>query len=207
MANPRGLLGNVVRDLGMPPERRRPADDPADGQSRGDASPAKARDPRRRRPPITEKGKGRNLKIPDSVFRRLTLEAPEATDRQLEARDEDPRPGAADRHPDRRRRREGPCPGIVACPASPSVPTRSAFRACEGRGPLYAPLAPCSAARFRSIGATAAGSREGQLRPPPGRQPVANVLRVFSTPLLSIPHFVKVLVTSTGKAYPRKRAR
>ena len=25
--------------------------------------------------PITEKGKGRNLKIPDSVFRRLTLEA------------------------------------------------------------------------------------------------------------------------------------
>jgi hypothetical protein len=30
---------------------------------------------RRRRPPITDKGRGRNLKIPDSVFRRLELEA------------------------------------------------------------------------------------------------------------------------------------
>ena len=31
--------------------------------------------PRRRRPPVTEKGKGRNLKIPDGVYLRLTLEA------------------------------------------------------------------------------------------------------------------------------------
>jgi hypothetical protein len=30
---------------------------------------------RRRRPPITEKGKARNVKIPDSVFRRLELDA------------------------------------------------------------------------------------------------------------------------------------
>jgi hypothetical protein len=30
---------------------------------------------RRRRAPVTEKGKGRNLKIPGSVFRRLELEA------------------------------------------------------------------------------------------------------------------------------------
>jgi|ERR1700722_8838573 hypothetical protein len=76
MANPRGLLGNVVRDLGMPPERGdEPADDPADGQGRGDGNPAKSRAPRRRRPLVLEKGKGRNLKIPDTVYRRLTLEA------------------------------------------------------------------------------------------------------------------------------------
>jgi hypothetical protein len=76
MANPRGLLGNVVRDLGMPPERGDElADDQADGQGRGDANQAKSRASRKRRPAITEKGKGRNLKIPDGVFRRLTLEA------------------------------------------------------------------------------------------------------------------------------------
>jgi hypothetical protein len=71
MANQRGLLGNVVRDVGMPRELD---DDQADGESRGE-TPARARAPRKRRPPITEKGKGRNLKIPDSVFRRLELEA------------------------------------------------------------------------------------------------------------------------------------
>ena len=71
-----GLLGNVVRDLGMPPEPNgEPMDDPADGQGRGDASQARARSPRRRRPPVTEKGRGRNLKIPDTVYRRLDLEA------------------------------------------------------------------------------------------------------------------------------------
>ena len=76
MASQRGLLGNVVRDLGMPPERGdEPADDLADGQGRGDGNPAKSRAPRRRRPLVTEKGKGRNLKIPDGVFRRLDLEA------------------------------------------------------------------------------------------------------------------------------------
>ena len=73
MANQsRGLLGNVVRDLGMPPE---PADDQVEGQGRGDAGQSKSRASRKRRPAITEKGKGRNLKIPDGVFRRLTLEA------------------------------------------------------------------------------------------------------------------------------------
>jgi hypothetical protein len=72
MAGQRGLLGNVVRDVGMPHERN---DDEADGQSRGDANETKARSPRRRRPPVTEKGKGRNLKIPDTVYRRLDLEA------------------------------------------------------------------------------------------------------------------------------------
>jgi hypothetical protein len=76
MANPRGLLGNVVRDLGMPPERGDElADDQADGQGRGDANQAKSRAPRRRRPLVIEKGKGRNLKIPDTVYRRLDLEA------------------------------------------------------------------------------------------------------------------------------------
>jgi hypothetical protein len=90
----RGVLGNVVRKLGMPPERngdqagdQQPemppepngdlAGDLADNQSRGDTGPTKARAPRQRRPPVddSEKGKGRNLKIPDSVFRRLELEA------------------------------------------------------------------------------------------------------------------------------------
>jgi hypothetical protein len=72
----RGLLGNVVRAVGMPPEHNgEPTDDQADGQGRGDAGQAKARAPRRRRPPVTEKGKGRNLKIPDTVYLRLTLEA------------------------------------------------------------------------------------------------------------------------------------
>ena len=74
MASQRGLLGNVVRDVGTPREGEL-VDDQADGQGRGDASPAKARAPRQRRTPVTEKGKGRNLKIPDGVFRRLTLEA------------------------------------------------------------------------------------------------------------------------------------
>jgi hypothetical protein len=74
MASQRGLLGNVVRDVGTPRDGEL-ADDQADGQGRGDASPAKARAHRQRRTPVTEKGKGRNLKIPDGVFRRLTLEA------------------------------------------------------------------------------------------------------------------------------------
>ena len=76
MASQRGLLGNVVRDLGMPPEPNgEPMDDPADGPGRGDANQARARSPRRRRAPVTEKGKGRNLKIPDTVYYRLDLEA------------------------------------------------------------------------------------------------------------------------------------
>ena len=41
----------------------------------GRAEGTRARACRARRAPITEKGKGRNLKISDSVFRRLTLEA------------------------------------------------------------------------------------------------------------------------------------
>lgn len=72
MAGQRGLLGNVVRDVGMPRDNGGLDDDQVDGQSRGDDAPSKRR---RRRAPIVEKGKGRNLKIPDSVFRRLGLEA------------------------------------------------------------------------------------------------------------------------------------
>jgi hypothetical protein len=63
-----GMLGNVVRDM-MPPDRN----GDLDGESRGDAPPKRARRPRRG--PVLEKGRGRNLKIPDSVFRRLELEA------------------------------------------------------------------------------------------------------------------------------------
>ncbi len=65
MAAPRGILGNVVVD-------HMPRDGQADAKSRGDGhAPAR----RRRRPLVTEKGRGRNLKIPDSVFHRLELEA------------------------------------------------------------------------------------------------------------------------------------
>jgi len=65
------MLGNVVRDM-TPPDRN---GDQAD-ESRGDSLNSKGRSQRRpRRPLITEKGKGRNLKIPDTVFRRLELEA------------------------------------------------------------------------------------------------------------------------------------
>jgi hypothetical protein len=45
------------------------------GAARRAAAGRAGRSPARQRPTITEKGKGRNLKIPDGVFRRLTLEA------------------------------------------------------------------------------------------------------------------------------------
>ncbi len=68
MASPRiGLAGNVVRDM-MQPEQNGESDD----EGRGDAAPRKRRT---KRPPITDKGRGRNLKIPDSVFHRLELES------------------------------------------------------------------------------------------------------------------------------------
>jgi hypothetical protein len=50
----------------MQPERNGEGDD----EGRGESAPRK----RRRRPPVADKGRGRNLKIPDSVFRRLELE-------------------------------------------------------------------------------------------------------------------------------------
>jgi hypothetical protein len=66
MAAQRGLLGNELVVAEAPPNGH------AD-KSRGEGAGTTTR--RRRRPPIAEKGKGRNLKIPDSVFRRLELEA------------------------------------------------------------------------------------------------------------------------------------
>jgi hypothetical protein len=82
------MLGDVFRKAAMPPERNGDStDEPVDGpnrngeltddQGRGETSPAKIRAPRQRSRPVddSEKGKGRNLKIPDSVFRRLELEA------------------------------------------------------------------------------------------------------------------------------------
>lgn len=48
------------------------ADDLVDGESRGDTSPQRKR---RRRPAITEKGKPRNVKIPQTVWRRLELDS------------------------------------------------------------------------------------------------------------------------------------
>ncbi len=68
MASPRiGLVGNVVRDM-MQPEQNGHSDD----EGRGDATPRKRRT---KRAPVTGKGRGRNLKIPDTVFRRLELES------------------------------------------------------------------------------------------------------------------------------------
>jgi len=67
------VLGNVVRDLTRPNGDL--VDDQADAESRGDSLTSKGPRRRPRRAPITEKGKGRNLKIPESVFRRLELEA------------------------------------------------------------------------------------------------------------------------------------
>ena len=76
MANQRhGVLGNVVRDLTRPNGEL--ADEQAD-ESRGDSLTSKSQTRRRRRPEIKEKGKGRNLKIPDTVFRRLELDATSA---------------------------------------------------------------------------------------------------------------------------------
>jgi len=72
MPSPRiGLAGNVVRDMMLPEQN---GDDDQAGESRGDSPTPKVR-ARRPRPKVTDKGKGRNLKIPDSVFRRLELEA------------------------------------------------------------------------------------------------------------------------------------
>jgi hypothetical protein len=66
MASQRGLLGNVVRDVGTP--RNGEPDDQAEAQGRGEGASGRARAPRKRRPPITEKGKGRNIKIPDGLY-------------------------------------------------------------------------------------------------------------------------------------------
>jgi hypothetical protein len=46
-------------------------DDLVDGEKGGDTPQRK----RRRRPPITEKGKARNVKVPNSVWRRLELDS------------------------------------------------------------------------------------------------------------------------------------
>jgi hypothetical protein len=66
MGRERELLGTVVKNL-----TQRDGDENGD-QSRGDEQTTRRR---RRRAPITDKGRGRNLKIPDSVYRRLELEA------------------------------------------------------------------------------------------------------------------------------------
>jgi len=63
------MLGNVVRDMTPLESNGELAD-----ESRGD-SPAPKRPRRPRRGPVLEKGKGRNLKIGDTIFRRLELEA------------------------------------------------------------------------------------------------------------------------------------
>jgi len=64
------MLGNVVRDM-TPLERNGESAD----ERRGGDSPAPKRPRRPRRGPVLEKGKGRNLKIGDTIFRRLELEA------------------------------------------------------------------------------------------------------------------------------------
>ena len=86
MANHRGMPAALIRPTAMPtpPETNGETgtdllDDPADGdgQGRGEANGSARRVPRRRsRPsPAGEKGKGRKLTLPDSVFDRLVLTA------------------------------------------------------------------------------------------------------------------------------------
>ena len=73
MASQRGLVGPIVRNHAPAEGNGEPlVDDLGDGESRGDTSPKRKR---RRRPPITEKGKARNVKVPNSVWRRLELDS------------------------------------------------------------------------------------------------------------------------------------
>ena len=67
MAGQKALIGGVVRSL-----TQRDGDDQADDQVNGDGQITRRR---RRLAPITDKGRGRKLKSPDSVFRGLELEA------------------------------------------------------------------------------------------------------------------------------------
>jgi hypothetical protein len=69
------VLGNVVRDVGTPREQNGDLiDDQTDGQSRGGETPARNR--RRRATAVSdEKGRGRNLKIPDSLYDQLVIHA------------------------------------------------------------------------------------------------------------------------------------
>jgi hypothetical protein len=73
MASQRGIVGPIVRNH-APAQGNGEllADDLTDGEGKGDASPQRKR---RRRPPITEKGKARNVKVPHSVWRRLELDS------------------------------------------------------------------------------------------------------------------------------------
>jgi len=72
MAETRKLLdppAGMVRNHG--PGR---SDGPGDDAS-ANGAPAPTKAPRRKRPPITEKGKQRNVKVPDSVWQRLELDS------------------------------------------------------------------------------------------------------------------------------------
>ncbi len=67
-----GLLGNVVRNVGVP-RNGELDDDQVDVHTNGDAQAAEKK-PRRRFVP-TEPGRGRNLKVPDRLYDQMCLYA------------------------------------------------------------------------------------------------------------------------------------
>lgn len=79
----KGLLGNVVREVATP--RETPLDDDqAASESRGDGPPGKR--PRASRAPSGERGRGRNIKMPDSLFDELAIYARRAKVRVIATR-------------------------------------------------------------------------------------------------------------------------
>jgi hypothetical protein len=70
MASQRGVIGPVVRNHAPAERNGELVDDLADGQ-RGDESPVKGK--RRRAKISTEKGRGRNIKMPDGLYDQLCL--------------------------------------------------------------------------------------------------------------------------------------
>ena len=73
MASQRGLVGPIVRNHAPSERNGELVDDLVDGQSGGDIPTKGKRRPRAKLP--TEKGKGRNIKIPDALFDQLCLYA------------------------------------------------------------------------------------------------------------------------------------
>lgn len=73
MASQKGLLGNIVRNVGVP-RNGELADDQVDGHSNGDGQSGGTK-PRRARFQPTEPGRGRNLKVPDSLYDQMCLYA------------------------------------------------------------------------------------------------------------------------------------
>jgi hypothetical protein len=75
MATQRGLVGPIVRNHAPAERNAELVDDLVDEQNRGGELPTRGKQRRPRAKLPTEKGKGRNIKIPDSLFDQLCLYA------------------------------------------------------------------------------------------------------------------------------------